>query len=597
MARLKPEDVRYWWSEIKSCIIRQEQELQKRNHYPYLIQYYEGEMFADEGAKRDLSSKKMAFINEYFPNTNQLINEIIFQYPEMMATPTKPQAEEGAPVMKSALAYATKKLDMLTEMKLGLFDMLFAGYCGIEIDHINIQPTESYIPAPEEQPKNFIQSMGESITDGIEKIKRFVGVEKEEQKTEEEAPPREMAYATQDETYLRRWNPLNVLLDYQAERVKDMRYVIKRIQVSYAKFCVMYPEFANKVSPEGYVPFSMHDEAKYKNLVTLYQIQLLKKNNEVENIIICPNYNTSEIDYFKRPYKTNGFNVKIGILHEYGKLYPVSMAQINKAIQDDINNYATFWMEVAERNIPKFVVPESLTPEAEAALRSTNVNDLVKVKGEITQGKITPLQPSSVSNENKELFSLFQQQKEKLWSVSKQRLGQKGEEDFATELNIQEAGFQVNVTGIQQGLKKVWLEVADSLKDIIVQFWDGKYWFKITGSDKPTWYEPEIDPLTGRVLNPLTDILVGDYEIDLEIISAFKPNKEKIKKELIDFATWLTSPNVQQYLMAQGYSLNINVIKKVATEWGWNAEDLLIQLPPQLPAPEGAPNASIPISM
>ena len=62
-------------------------------------------------------------------------------------------------------------------------------------------------------------------------------------------------------------------------------------------------------------------------------------------------------------------------------------------------------------------------------------------------------------------------------------------------------------------------------------------WFKVTDSTEPTWYQPQIDPLTGEVLNPLTDLLVMDYECDVDIQSSLKPNKEKKKRELVEFAT------------------------------------------------------------
>lgn len=585
--KLSYDEVKFWQNEITSCIARQDKELKTRNHYPLMIEYYEGNQRPDDKFKT--SQQRLVFLNEYFPNTNQILNEIIYQYPEFMATPTRPTnsevidpatgekmtEEQQASIMKSAITYGMKHLDAVTEMRLAAFDMIYAGYAGVEINHINTFGTQTYIP---EKPQ---QSFFGKVVDIA---KQAVGIEKAELTLEQEAEPKEMSYATTDETYLRRWNPLDILLDYRAERLKDSRYIIKRIKMSKAEFKAKYPEFGDKIQTGGILEYSTHEDENYKNAVILYEIQVKKKDNVYDNIVICPSYTLAEIDFFTRPYKTNGFNLKIGTLHEYGKLYPISMAKINKAMQDDINNYATFMMEVAERNIPKrgYNINKVKEP-ALSALNSTKVNEAVGIEGGAEA--VWSLPASNVSVENKELLGMFQSQKEKLWAIPQQRLGISGGEKFATELNIQNAGFEAATQGIQQGVKKLWLEVADGLKDIIVTFWDKEYFFKITGSDKPTWYEPEtrIDPMTGEttILNPLTDILTADYEIDLDIVSASRPNKEKKKVELVEFAKWILSPDVQMFLQMQGYKLNIDVIKKTAQEWGWNPSNLIQPVTPE----------------
>ena len=45
MAELNQDDVLFWLNEIKSCQKRQEEELKKRNSYPYIIKYYEGDQY------------------------------------------------------------------------------------------------------------------------------------------------------------------------------------------------------------------------------------------------------------------------------------------------------------------------------------------------------------------------------------------------------------------------------------------------------------------------------------------------------------------------------------------------------------------------
>lgn len=98
------------------------------------------------------------------------------------------------------------------------------------------------------------------------------------------------------------------------------------------------------------------------------------------------------------------------------------------------------------------------------------------------------------------------------------------------------------------------------------------------------------------VQNALADILTRDYEIDVDISTSLKPNKERKKKELIEFVTWLTSPNTMQFLMLHQLTVSPDAIKKAAKEWGWNPETLLISMQPAPPeGAEGLPPEEIPI--
>ena len=588
MGKLTAEAIDFWISEINSCEDRQKAELIQRNNYPELILYYESMQAIGDNKKR------LCLIDEYFPNTNALISELMYQNPEILAEPTKPQSEQGAPLMKSALGYGFKKLDALTENKLALFDMIYAGYCAVEVNHINSQNQQRTDMMSQVRGPGMIEN-------GINKVKEIwnqVTGNKEDVETslEDSLPPREMGYATTDETFLKRWDPLDILLDWRAERIKDMRYIIKKLKFSKAEFNSRYPDFKDKVGASQAMNYAQHKQESDRKAVVLYEIQVKRADGNCTNFIISKEYRTSELDYFDRPYTTNGFNVKISTLHEYGKLYPVSIARKNKPLQDDLNNYVTFMMEVAERNIPKRGYTKGkLDIEGITAMNSKRVNELVPCKG--GPESVWEIPATKVSIENKELMQLFQQHKEKMWNVSESRLIGRSQTELATEMEIQEAGFEARMVDLRQGIKKLIVQELDCLKDIIVQFWDDAFFFKITGGNKPEWYIPQIDPMDGvTVMNPLTDILTADYEIDVDIISAAKPNKDRKKKEVVEFATWVTSPNTIQFLATQGKTIDYSVIEKAITEWGWNPETLLIDLQPVMPQIPGevTPGGAIP---
>jgi hypothetical protein len=381
-----------------------------------------------------------------------------------------------------------------------------------------------------------------------------------------------------------------VPLDWRARNLKERRYNLKKVWLSKAEFDAKYPSFKDKVTTEATnLDYAQHEQAAHSKKVLLYEFQVKKKNNEFWTIIICPTITSEEIDIFKRPYTTNGFNMKIGTLHKYGKLYPISYAQVNKKIQDEMNHYVRFMMEVAERNIPKRLYDKNKVKiDGLAALESTKINDYAPVDGNPT-GAVQEVQPTNVSVENKELLGIFQDQKKKLWSVSDTRLGIAGKEQFMGEMEIQEAGFQGKQVDIQEGLRVLIKEELETFKDIIVEFWDGEFFFKVTGGNKPSWYTAQMgvdpnNPDKQIVLNPLTELLTADYSLKVDISSMLRPNKERRKKEIIDFITFLLNPALIQFLQSQGKTVNVEEISKVSREFGFNPETLFIEYKAPLPA-------------
>jgi hypothetical protein len=420
-------------------------------------------------------------------------------------------------------------------------------------------------------------------------------VKEVEEKLYTEIPREEAAYSSPDKTYAKRINPCEVILDYRAERIKDTRYRGKVIKMSHSEFKAMYPKYADQINATEGIPYSAHKNDSDSKVVILYEVELKKGDTEYCTYLFAKNYKLSEIDYWERPYRHNGFSLKVQTIDEYGLLYPKSRAALNKNNQDDINNYLTFAMEVAERNIPKRIVAkDALDNGAMEALRSNRVNDVVVVKGTASGGKIETLTNTNVSTENKELLQGFFKQSEKLWSVSESRISGQSNTEFATEIQIQEQGFQVNVRGIQNSVRNLWRQELDGLKDIQANFWDEAYYFQYTGLDgKPTWYEPQVDAM-GNVITPLADEITADAEVDIDLSSMLRPNKEKLKKDLTEFATWLISPAVVAIAQMNGKVIDLESINKVVKEWGWNPDNIFKDAAP--PPNLGMPPTALPPS-
>jgi len=589
--QLTTGEVQFWLSEASSCEERQKVELRNRNGYPFLINYFEGISKIDPQQTGEIqyphvsTGVRYSIINEYFPSTNSLISEIMYQNPDILVEALKPQAEEDAPLMKSALAYAFDKGDALIENRVALFDMLYAGYCAVEVDQLppekkNITPSiDEPNAGTEQQPRSIFEKL-------ITKTKELISPEDAEKNLSAMLPPMEANFSTVQGTYFRRYDPLDVPLDWRAERLRERRYNLKKVWMSKAEFDAKYPQFKDRVNAEeNKFDYAKHELLAHNRKILLYEFQVRLKGNQYKTIVISPQVKTVEVDCFVRPYIANSFNMKIGTLHKYGKLYPISFSQVNRKMQDELEGYIRHLMDVAERNIPKQIVDRNkVKQDGQDALRSRFVNDLVLVDGN-TAGVVTPLQPTMVSSENKELLSIFQDQKNKLWSVSEARLSGRSQVQFATDLSIQEAGFQQRNFDIQEGLRHLIQEEMDTVKDLIVEFWDGEVFLKVTGSDKTKWYEPQTvpnpnNPNESMVINPLTDELTGDYSIKIDIASAGRPNRQQQLAQMVAFMEKLVL--FRPILIEQGKDINVDEVKRISKEFGWNPDKIFVAHNPSL---------------
>lgn len=580
--KLTMPEVKFWLAEAESCVERQKVELIQRNNYPFLINYYEGIEKTDNMHPHVSTMQRMAIINEYFPNTNELISQLMFSNPDILLEAGVPQAEKDAPIMKGAMKYCFNKTGALIENRVALFDMLYAGYCSVEVDILPKQDRDKPQTSPEmliTEPKSVFDQFKKGFKDAF-------STEEAERNFALLSPPLETNYSTVQGTYIRRYDPMDVPLDWRAENVRDRRYNLKKVWMSKSEFDVKYPEFKERVrTSEFKYDYSKHTLSMHSNKVMLYEFQARLRGAQYMTIVVHPSVVDREIDSYIRPYTTNNFNMKIGTLHKYGKLYAVSMAQINRTMQDELNNYVRHMMEVAERNNPKYIADKNkVKGDALEALKNSKVNDVALVDGNTT-GVVTALQPTSVSVENKELMAIFQDQKNKLWSVTESRISGRSQSEFATDMAIQEESFNERNLDIQEGLRLLIVEELDTCKDIIAKFWDDVVFFQVTGHPKMKWYEPVVvpnpnNPSEQMVLNPLSKVLTADYEVNIDIATASRPNRKQQLREMVFFMQQLVQ--IRQIFIDQGKDINIDEIVRISKEFGWDPDKLLIEHNPAM---------------
>lgn len=591
------EEVKFYFGEIDSAEKRMVDEFKKRNDYENLIRYYEG--FQDGKVGTD----KLAIIDELSPGINAVIKTAVYQNPSVSVKSGSPVADgmvrpslqflmqnpDWKPfsltsLMEGAIKWGMEKGGAKEALQLGCFDILTAGFTCIEV---NIESQATYGPKPEaevEEP-NEVEPQG-LIDKMVGGVKSMLGLEPKTPDEVDEKLSNEQALectGVKDQTYWKRWRPDHILFDPRAEVFSESRFVAKVVRKSYGEFKKMYPQFATKSLPGetlSDISYASTKADKDRKAVNIYELQVKKFDQEsgetyIQVLKLVRGIDEA-IESSRMIFNTNGFTIKYGCLDKYGKLYPISRMKKAKKSQDDLNNLATVQMEHATRSLRKVAYDKNaFDADGINSLKSSDVFALVPKNRPGNAFESIPVQP--VTTDNPVLQETFRQTINK--HIGANELSKSGQSDskFATQDQLQNQAFEAQISQVQDAIGDVANECIDCTKDIVQQLWDDEMYFKVTGIQGATaWYDP--------AMGPIADLAIGDYQAIGDIISAAKPNPMKTRNDALQFAQFITSPEIQMYLQARNKMTNLSPIENVIKQFDFDPDTILedLPIPPQI---------------
>ncbi len=600
---ISKEEVAFWKAEIRASLKRQKDEFITRIGYEKCIKYFEALQTA-EGA--DIS--QMAIIDEFSPAIISILNTVYNQNPSVAVTALRPESDgmvhpsliyllqnpdfkpfKLSDLMNGAMKYGMDKVGMKEEMQLAAFDLMVAGFAVTEMNFMAEQKgvqQDSRVDATTPQSETLIDNSlvdkaGQMIAGLIDKVKKAFTKEEVEEDVASKVQNERIDFT--DSTYCKRWNPLDVLFDSKAVVFKDSRFITKIIYMSLADFNVRFPDFKGRISSSsGFVTdttYQTHNDPDHRKGIKVFQTEIKKKG--VRNCILVTVDGIDEaLEYYEDPIITNGFKLKYRCLDKYGKIYPMSRAKKAMKTQDDINHYMTIQFEHVDRAMRKIAVyMQGLTAAGQSAQRSSDVYAIVEKQ--TPQAVYEAMPAPSVVPENKEIIALCKDSINKTLQTSELAKSGKSDNEFATQDVLESQSFQVSTNAVSDTLQDLADELLDALKDIIMQVWDGEDYFKVTGiKGGDQWYTPE--------MGPLADILVGDFMIKSNMITAQKPNPMKDRQESIEYAGWITSPQTMAFAQMHGKRPSMMALDNVVKNFNQNPETAFedIEMTPPMGPPQ-----------
>ena len=602
---MEASEVRFWRNELQASEKFQKEMFLDRMGYEKLIKYYESEQHPDGSNPYQITQQ-----DEIYPGVSSIIGTSYYQDPTINAKAKHPIADEViqlpfaaqvammqtgmAPqyqnwdvtytdLMRDALTYAIKKHGLKGEAQLALFDLIAAGFCVIEANHLT--QTEAGVSGEDSGlASGFMDQAKEALGSVVDFVTGKTSEDNAEEKAAQEIDSEGRDY-TFDSTYIERWNPTHILFDYRAEVFKKSRYIAKYVDLTVAEFNTKFPAFRGRISPNGSetrtMSYASHKDNANNKCVRVYEMQLKKKTGVcVLKLVMGVD---EALDYYELPFKTNGFTLKYGCIDKYGKIYPVSKLYRASKPQTELNHQLTIQTEHSDRSLKKIAVDiTGLTQAGKSSLKDPDIYAIVEKNR--PSAVFEPMPVGGVAPENEVIQVKMGESINKQLGVNELAKSGKSDSEFATQDQLQNQSFTENTSAIRDALSDVLREVCDTLKDIIMQMWDGEDFFQVTGKQGGAfWYRPE--------MGKLSDIIQGDYDIDIDITTAERPNPMKDRSEALEM--WQFLMTAAPFLMSKGKTLSMAAFDNVVKKFRMNPETLLEDLPmmpgiPGQPLPPGA---------
>jgi len=590
---ISQEEVSFWRKEIEASEKFQKEQFLTRIEYQRNIQYFEGIQ-----SKTGTDINALAILDEFSPAVSSVVANTYYQNPSVNVKAKHPASEKPVQppllymiqnpdfvpftmvdLMGGAIREQMRRVGMKDEMQLAVFDLIMAGFACVESNHLSI---------PIEQPKEPEAEVETGLLDKVVGfVKDAVTNRGKTDKEIEENLARERGYEAigfESASYVKRWDPRHILFDSRASCFKESRFIAKIVHKSVGEFCAMYPKHKDKITSNHTfdMEFGSDKSDAERKGVTLYEVQV-KKSDGLDVLVLCRGISDA-VDYYRLPFRTNGFTVKYRALDRYGKIYPMSRAKKAKKSQDQLNDLATHMMEHTMKQNRKIAVFEGgLTESGKLNVRSGDPYALVykNVPGAVFEAMPQP----ATTQDNPFLQNSYRDSINKSIGVSElSKMGQ-SKNDTLGQDQLENQAFQIQSSLLQDAVKEIANDVIDTQKDIIMQLADEEFFFSVTGiKGGQFWYSPD--------MGPIPDLVMGDFLVEVDITTAEKPNPVTDNQKSIAYAQFMTNPQTLQFMMALNKRPSIGVIEAAVKSFGRNPEidiEDIQQAPATPPMQEPAP--------
>jgi len=211
---------------------------------------------------------------------------------------------------------------------------------------------------------------------------------------------------------------------------------------------------------------------------------------------------------------------------------------------------------------------KALSPGQKDAMEKNLLRGLLFTTKPITPGDITSFQSGQVPADMERLMSMLQSNITEIMGADEQMVAGKSSNDTLGQDELARMGTQIRESGMQDKVREWLIDQCRKEGTLVKQFSNAELHIQITGEDysnhemgvqtEEQWisFMTETNPLGAK------HYLQGEFEYDINIYEAIKPNKQVLRQQYTELMT--SSPVVEMPLLQDGCRLRTGLIAK---EW------------------------------
>ena len=207
-----------------------------------------------------------------------------------------------------------------------------------------------------------------------------------------------------------------------------------------------------------------------------------------------------------------------------------------------------------------------LAPGQKKAIEANKINGIAWTNKSFSAADVQQLNSSSVSNDLPYLIAALQQNSTEILGTDEQTIAGKSKNDTLGQDKLANIGTQIRESGMLDKVRDWMIKQANIEGRLIKQYSNAELHLQITGKDYS-------DKLSGRLQedkwvsfmtpeNPLglKHYLNGEFDYDLNIYEALKPDKDNLRKQYLEAITVGSNPIVQDSLLQNNKKLRIDLL-------------------------------------
>lgn len=491
-------------------------------------------------------------MSRIFQSTNTILPNLYYQNPKIMALPIRRADPNSAALMTSALNHYQKANFQKEENQEAVMNAWFFGMGWKKLGY----RTQF---APKSQDPESILGQSSGFMNGVKSI---LGITPDNN----ESKPR-LEMVDYEGLFNSSESPMNVMIDHKSD-LRNCKVILHRIPRT------LY-ELKNFGNYDEGILEEIFQKMSYKSGSRLEdrEIDLMLNEMHIQQrngvwILSWVDEHEKALRYDKSTFEGHGLGFEpLVFTNEPGVRYPISHMKVASQIQENLDYLVTLLIRKIDGMRNTLLMNEKiLAPGQKRAIENNKINGIAWTNKSFSAADVQQLNSSSVSSDLPYLIQQLQQNTTEILGDTGQSVAGKSNNKTLGQDELAEAGAQIRASGMLDKVRDWMIRQARIEGQLLKQYSNSELHLQITGKDY-------VDRMTGQAMedkwvefmtlnNPLglKHSLQGEFDYDLNVYEAIKPDKKVLQAEYMESLKLFSDPLVENAMLSRGKRIKLDVI-------------------------------------